>query len=255
MCLPPNLADLCTADTALSSLKIQSNVFHFRLSTWPEWELYCNYLLHCCWDLTRSLSSSHRFHDHKMVKAARNWMLLKWEGRTPTASVQQTISLLRKVPTEIIAWLIMFFFLKIIAKVTKLDFSKQTKPHQHNCKDMSVWVCIVSLLFRVSTETMLAFFSTRLKSEKLIIWGVGILWLTLPHRGKHKLCTNADVWRGKELYFLWKRTRKWQPLRFTWQCVALGAIIKPHYGFHSNKLSLHATSSEKQLQISRLTSG
>lgn len=138
---------------APSSLKIQSNVFHFRHSTWPEWELYCNYLLHCCWDLTRSFSSSHKFCDHKIVKTARNWKLLKCEGRTTAASVQQTISLLRKVPTEIIAWMVMLFFLKNTARVTRLGFSKQTKPHQRNCKDMSVWVCNASPVSRVSTES------------------------------------------------------------------------------------------------------
>lgn len=36
--------------------------------------------------------------------------------------------------------------------------------------------------------------------------------------------------------------------------MALGAIIKTHFRFHSNKLSLHATSSEEQLQINTLTS-
>lgn len=113
-----------------SSLKTQANVFHFRHSTWPEWELNCNYLLHCYWDLTRSLSSFYTFHDHKMVKTASNWMLSKWEGRTPIASVQQTISLLRKVATEIIAWMVMFFFVKNTARVTRLGFSKQKKPHR-----------------------------------------------------------------------------------------------------------------------------
>lgn len=90
--------------------------------------------------------------------------------------------LLRKVPTEIIACMIMFFFVKNTARVTWLGFSKQTKPHQDICKDTSVWVCDVSLVSRVSTESnkwiMLAFFSTRPKSERLIIWGAGILWLT-----------------------------------------------------------------------------
>lgn len=90
--------------------------------------------------------------------------------------------LLRKVPTEIIACMIMFFFVKNTARVTWLGFSKQTKPHQDICKDMSVWVCNVSLVSGVSTESnkwiMLAFFSTRPKSERLIIWGAGILWLT-----------------------------------------------------------------------------
>lgn len=104
------------------------------------------------WHSNQWKSHSRMFHDHKMVKTARKWMLLKWEERTPTASVQQTISLLRKVPTEIIAWMIMFLFLKNTARVTRLGFSKQRKPHQSNCKDLSVWVCNVSVS-RVSTES------------------------------------------------------------------------------------------------------